>query len=147
MSSVGISSGDPGNNALDVGVDDGNSNPKREAGNGASCVGADPRQCLQGLDVGGNNPAVAINDGLRCPMEVSRSPGKTEFSPLREDVSEGGAREVRWCGPPFAPGFPHGDDSCDGSLLQHEFTDQNLPRRGARVSPGEVSLVGDKPFP
>jgi|GEM_PF-12925 len=134
----------PGDDADDVRIEDGDSSIEGEGGNGSSRVGADARQLAQNLGIIGNAPPVPGNNLTRGPTEISGARVISKPFPELENLFliRAGERNDVW--ELLHPSLVERDHRRDGGLLQHELGDQN--RIGiAGATPRQVAAVFQEP--
>ena len=135
-----------GHHSPHVGVDDGNPLAVGETGDRPRGVGADSGQAQQCLDVVGYHVGVLGRDRDSAFVQPFGASGIAEFAPGPQNIPGSGGRGRRRRGPPRNPVHPDRRYPRHRSLLEHELTDQDLPRThpgGAprKVPPGSAEPV------
>ena len=98
-------------------------------------VGADPRQCEEGVAFAGQFAGVALGDRDRA-LPQAQSPARVaQLPPGEDDLGGRGRGHLRRAGPALHPLPPRGKDPADGRLLAHDLAHEDRPRRGSRLAP------------
>ena len=141
---IGVADKTAGEDAADVGVEEGDALPEGEAGDGAGGIWADAFELQQLLHGVGEGAAEAFHHLLRdlveadCPQVVAkRRPAPDDLAPGRRRQRRGGRERAEEL-------VVLGEDALHLGLLEHDLGDQN----GVGVvgmAPGEIAALPGVP--
>lgn len=135
-----------GEDAGDVGIDDGDGEAEGEGGHRAGGVGAKAGEGGEGGGVGGEAAVVQFEDGPGGFLEVADAVVVAEALPGLEEFGFGGGGEGGEVGEGGEEALKAAvlSDSRDGGLLEHDLGDEDGVGIGG-AAPGVVLAVGLKP--
>ncbi len=135
----------PGNDALDIGIQNRNGSVESEGDNCRGRIGSDPRERTQAREITGNHPSEPGNDRLCCAMQIASPRVVAEPFPVFHDLLLRCRGEGRNIGKFLHPSLKIRLHSGNRCLLKHEFGNEN--RIGRRIRPPrQNAALGLKPF-